>query len=114
VPVKTDAEAKKLLRVLKGLGQVPFYPPSVAGWPSGQAWLSTAAVSLRMQAALTLARAGDVSPLDGSAPSRVDAVAHLIGVGSWSARSSAVLRATASDPERLVALALNTPEYLTN
>jgi uncharacterized protein (DUF1800 family) len=114
VPVKTDAEAKKLLRVLKRLGQVPFYPPSVAGWPSGQAWLSTAAVSLRMQAALTLARACDISPLDGSAPSRVDAVAHLIGVGSWSARSSAVLRAAASDPERLVALALNTPEYLTN
>jgi uncharacterized protein (DUF1800 family) len=114
VPVKTDADAMKLLRVLKGLGQVPFYPPSVAGWPSGQAWLSTAAVSLRMQAALTLARAGDISSLDGSAPSRVDAVAHLIGVGSWSARSSAVLRAAASDPERLVAVALSTPEYLTN
>jgi uncharacterized protein (DUF1800 family) len=114
VPIKTDADAVKLTRVLRGLGQVPFFPPSVAGWPSGQAWLSTAAVNVRMQAALSLTRAGDLSALDGTAPSRVDAVGHLLGVGSWSARSAAVLRAAASDPERLVAVAVNTPEYLTN
>ncbi len=29
------------------LGQLPFYPPNVSGWPSGQAWLSTAAADLR-------------------------------------------------------------------
>jgi uncharacterized protein (DUF1800 family) len=114
VPVKTDADATKLLRVLQGMGQLPFYPPSVGGWPSGQAWLSTAAVDLRLQAATALASAGDLSALDGSTPSRVDAVGHLLGVGTWSARSSAVLRAVASDPPRLVALAVNTPEYLTN
>ncbi len=114
VPVKTDGDAIQLIRVLMGLGQIPFYPPSVAGWPSGQAWLSTAAVDLRLQTATALASAGDLSALDGSAPSRVDAVAHLLGIGSWSARSSAVLRAAASDPKRLVALAVNTPEYLTN
>lgn len=112
VPVKTDADAMKLIQVLRGLGQVPFYPPSVGGWPSGRAWLSTAAVEVRLQAALALTRAGDLSALDGSAPSRVDAVAHLLGIASWSARSSVVLRASASDPQRLVAVALNTPEYL--
>lgn len=114
IPVKTDADAMQLLRVLQGLGQQPFYPPSVGGWPSGQAWLSTAAVDLRLQAATALVGAGDLSALEGSAPSRVDAVAHLLGIGSWSARSSSVLRAAASDPQRLVALAVNTPEYLTN
>ncbi len=114
IPVKTDADAMKLMRVLQALGQLPFYPPSVGGWPSGQAWLSTAAVDLRLQAASALAAAGDLSALDGSAPSRVDAVAHLLGVGSWSARSASVLRAAASDPPRLVTLAVNTPEYLTN
>ncbi|MEP7020459.1 MAG: DUF1800 domain-containing protein [Pseudonocardiales bacterium] len=112
VPVKTDADTMKLIQVLRGLGQVPFYPPSVGGWPSGRAWLSTAAVELRLQAALALTRTGDLSALDGSVPSRVDAVAHLLGIASWSARSSAVLRASASDPQRLVAVALNTPEYL--
>lgn len=114
VPVKTDADAMKLLGVLRGLGQIPFYPPSVGGWPSGQAWLSTAAADLRLQAATALTRSGDLSALDGSAPSRVDAVAHLLGIASWSARSAAVLRAAASDPARLVTLAVNTPEYLTN
>jgi uncharacterized protein (DUF1800 family) len=98
VPVKTDADAMKLVRVLRGLGQLPFYPPSVGGWPAGQAWLSTAAVDLRMQAATALARAGDLSALDGSSPSRVDAVAHLLGVSGWSPRSAAVLRTVASNP----------------
>jgi len=114
VPVKTDADAANLLRVLRSMGQLPFYPPSVGGWPSGQAWLSTATVDLRLQAATALAGAGDLSALDGSAPSRVDAVAHLLGIGSWSPRSSAVLRAAAGNPQVLVALAVNTPEYLTN
>ena len=114
IPVKTDADAGKLMRVLHAMGQLPFYPPSVGGWPSGQAWLSTAAVDLRLQAASALVGAADLSALDGSAPSRVDAVAHLLGIGTWSARSSAVLRAAANDPQRLVALAVNTPEYLTN
>ncbi|MFN2517935.1 MAG: DUF1800 family protein [Jatrophihabitantaceae bacterium] len=114
VPVKTDQDAITLVRVLRGMGQVPFFPPSVAGWPAGQAWLSTAAVGLRLHIATALAAAGDLSMLDGSAPSRVDAVAHVLGIGSWSARSSAVLRSAASDPQRLVALAVNTPEYLTN
>lgn len=112
VPVKTDADAAHLLQVLRSMGQLPFYPPSVGGWPSGQAWLSTAAVDLRLQAAMGLADGADLSALDGSSPSRVDAVAHLLGIGSWSARSSAVLRTAAGNPHLLVALAVNTPEYL--
>ena len=32
-----DAATRKHLAALRDLGQVPFYPPSVAGWPSGQA-----------------------------------------------------------------------------
>jgi len=29
-----------MLDTLWGLGQVPFYPPNVAGWPSGDRWVS--------------------------------------------------------------------------
>src|SRR6202035_4365847 len=113
VPVRDDTAAKKLLGVLRGLGQIPFYPPNVSGWPSGQAWLSTAAADARMQAALSLVNAGDLSTVSKASPTdRLDAVGYLLGVGAWSTRTAAVLRATASDPQRLVAIALNTPEYL--
>lgn len=114
VPIRTDTDAEHLARVLRSLGKLPFYPPSVGGWPSGQAWLSTAAADIRMQAATALAQGADLSALDGSAPSRVDAVAHLLGISAWSPRTLAVLRASAANPQRLVTVALNTPEYLTN
>ena len=66
-----------------------------------------------MQAALSLARAGDLSAVSGVASSnRLDAVGYLLGIGAWSARSAAVLRAELNNVPRLVAVALNTPEYL--
>ncbi len=115
VPIKDDTAAKKLVAVLRALGQIPFYPPNVGGWPSGQAWLSTAAADARMQAATAFARAGELSTVSAAAVGeRVDAAGYLLGVGSWSARSRAVLSAETASPQRLVAIALNTPEYLTN
>jgi uncharacterized protein (DUF1800 family) len=113
VPVPDDTAAKKLLGVLRALGQIPFYPPNVSGWPSGQAWLSTAAADTRMQAALAMVNAGDVSTVSkASTADRIDAVGYLLGVGAWSARTTTVLRDVEADPQRLVAIALNTPEYL--
>ncbi|HEY7048279.1 MAG TPA: DUF1800 domain-containing protein [Jatrophihabitantaceae bacterium] len=115
VPVPDEDGAKKLVTVLRALGQEPFYPPNVGGWPSGQAWLSTAAADLRMRAALALANAGDLTSVTSAASSeRVDAAGYLLGVGAWSARSRAVLQAEVGNPPRLVATAVNTPEYLTN
>jgi uncharacterized protein (DUF1800 family) len=114
VPIADDAAALKLVAVLRVLGQIPFYPPNVSGWPSGAAWLSTAAADARMQAATALAGEADLDAVRGSTAAKVDAVGHLLGVGSWSSRSSAVLAEAAADPRRLVAIALNTPEYLTN
>ncbi len=113
VPVTSDATAKKLLAVLKSLGQVPFYPPNVSGWPSGQAWLSTAAATARMQAGVALAAAGDVSSVaDASPADRIDAVAYLLGIARFSSRTSAALTAQIADPAHLIAVALNSPEYL--
>jgi uncharacterized protein (DUF1800 family) len=96
------------------LGQLPMLPPSVSGWPTGQAWLTTAAAELRMRIATTLAAAGDLDTVSkGATSTRLEAVGHLIGVGTWSPRSAAVLKDAAAQPARLVAFALNTPEYLT-
>lgn len=115
VPVADEAAAKKLVVVLRALGQIPFYPPNVSGWPSGHAWLSTAAADTRMQAAVAFAKAGDVSAVAAAPQSqRVDVVGHLLGVGEWTPRSRSVLSTAAGDPQRLAALALTTPEYLTD
>jgi uncharacterized protein (DUF1800 family) len=113
VPVADDAAALKLATVLRGLGQLPLYPPNVSGWPSGQAWLSTAAADLRMAAAADLAKAGDLSFVTAAAAGdRIDAVGYLLGIGRWSDRSSAALKPAVGNPERLVTIALNAPEYL--
>jgi uncharacterized protein (DUF1800 family) len=114
VPVSDEAAAKKLVVVLRALGQIPFYPPNVSGWPSGQAWLSTAAADARLRAATALARAAQAPLPTGSVSTRVNAVGQLLGVGTWSNRTAAALRDAAADPHRLVAVALNTPEYLTD
>jgi len=100
---------------LKALGQRPFYPPDVGGWPRGRVWLSTASAGLRLRTATNLARAGDLSTIENSSASeRVDAVGYLIGVGAWSDRTAAALRPLVRNPVQLVAAAVNTPEYLTS
>lgn len=110
-----DATVKRLLVVLKGLGQVPFYPPSVGGWPCGQAWLSTAAADIRFATAAALVKTANLDAISGTAQAgRVDAVGYLLGIGRWSGRSRGTLQNAAADPRRLVAVALNTSEYLTN
>lgn len=113
VPVGSE-RAAQLVTVLTGLGQVPFEPPSVGGWPAGAAWLSTASADLRMRAALGLAGAGDLSAVsDGPLAGRLESTGHLLGIATWSDRSAAALRSARDNPVALVAIALNTPEYLT-
>lgn len=115
VPLDTPAQLKKVDATLKGLGQRPFYPPDVAGWPHGRVWLSTASADLRLRAAVNLAREGDLSTVEDAAPAeRVDAVGYLIGVGAWSDRTTDALTPLVRRPAQLVAAAVNTPEYLTS
>lgn len=110
-----ERELKTADATLRALGQRPFYPPSVGGWPRGEAWLSTAAASARLRAAARMAHTGDLSGIESAAPGdRIDAVGYLIGVGTWSDRSAGALRTLARRPPQLVAAAVNTPEYLTS
>ena len=66
-----------------------------------------------MQTASLLARAGDVGPVEDAAPAaRVDAVAHLLGIPTFTDRTVTELRTHTNDPQRLVAMALVAPENL--
>lgn len=115
VPIDTPARMKTLDATLRTLGQRPFYPPSVGGWPRGPVWLSTASAGARLRAATQLARGGDLSGVEDAAPAdRIDAVGYLIGVGAWSDRTVKALQPLLRQPPRLVAAAVNTPEYLTS
>jgi uncharacterized protein (DUF1800 family) len=115
VSVDAPARLKMVNSTLHALGQRPFYPPDVGGWPHGRVWMSTASADVRMRAASQLARAGDLSTVeDAAADDRIDAVGYLIGVGAWSDRTVKALEPLVSRPVQLVAAAVNTPEYLTS
>jgi uncharacterized protein (DUF1800 family) len=114
VRVGDDKHLAQLAGTLRALGQLPFYPPNVGGWPGGRTWLSTAAARTRWDAAAQLAAQADLSPVTDAAPAdRVDAAGYLLGVGNWSDRSAKVLSHYRANPRTLTAVALNTPEYLT-
>jgi len=115
VSLEEPAQLKVAEGTLRSLGQRPFYPPSVGGWPLGQVWLSTASAEARLRAASRMARTGDLSGIEDATPGdRIDAVGYLIGVGAWSDRTAIALRPLVRTPPQLVAAAVNTPEYLTS
>ena len=109
-----EESARVLLPWLQAVGQAPFAPPSVGGWPSGEAWLTTVGIAQRAEAARTMARKGDTTIIEQAAiKDRVDAVGHLCGIGAWSDTTVKALTGVRDDPKRLAAMALNSPEYLT-
>jgi len=114
-PIDDPDLLEAIVVALTVMGQRPFYPPNVGGWPSGQAWLSTSSISARAWAADKFTKSGDLSVVEQSAQGdRVDAVGYLLGIGAWTDRTAAALKPLANDPQQLVAAAVNTPEYLTS
>ena len=111
----SDAERKQVFGGLNGMAQVPLRPPSVGGWPAGEAWLTTSSLQARVRLAALLTRAAApavVSRLT-AAPStgRLDALARLLVVDEWTPRTRAALAPLARDPKRLITAALVSPEY---
>lgn len=110
LPDKTKVQ---LLGGMRGMGQVPFLPPSVGGWPSGNSWLTTSSALTRLQVAQLVAQHADLKDLTAAAPgSRVDGVRNLLAVDGWSERTVAALRQVQGDPKQLVAVAACAPEYV--
>ena len=95
------------------LGQHPFFPPNVGGWPADQAWLSTSSAQYRINFATALIKAGDLTPIS-SIPQRdrLDALTNWLGISEWSSRTRLALRGSLSDPARLTLLAICSPEYV--
>ena len=113
--LKLRANGPKYLAVLKNLGQLPFDPPNVGGWPYDDAWLTTAASLTRLQFAGMIAERGDISPVaDAAVSERADAAAVLLAVDEWGPQTRVALAQVASNPVALMTLALCAPEYVVN
>ena len=98
---------------LSQMGQVPFYPPNVGGWPYGQAWLSGVSFQYRFGLAQGIVTAGgDLSPLSVAKSKMVQACADWLGVPEWSRRTGSVLSAATGSPSELAIAAVLSPEYM--
>lgn len=101
--------------VLTVMGQRPFYPPDVDGWPRGRVWLSNTSTAARVWAANKFIPISDITIVqDAPVGDRVDAAGYLLGIGAWSDSTVEALKPLADQPSRLVVAAVNTPEYLTS
>jgi uncharacterized protein (DUF1800 family) len=102
-----------LLNFLNKLAQVPFDPPNVGGWPTDEAWLSSASAQFRASFATWLVAQGDLSPIENLTPGeRVQKTADLLGVVEWSSRTKSALEGNVKSSKRLILLAICSPEYL--
>ena len=103
----------QLFNYLDKLGQVPFNPPNVGGWPAAQAWLSSATAQYRIAFAAWLIKQSDLRALNEiPAGSRVAKSADWLGVAEWSPRTQSTLRASLADPAQFALLALCSPEFI--
>ena len=103
----------QLFNYLDKLGQVPFNPPNVGGWPAAQAWLSSATAQYRIAFAAWLIKQSDLRGLkEIPMGSRMAKSADWLGVAEWSPRTQSTLRASLADPAQFALLALCSPEFI--
>ncbi|QFU92082.1 DUF1800 family protein [Amycolatopsis sp. YIM 10] len=100
----SDLDEKKLLNGLRGMGQLPFRPPSVGGWPSGGSWLTTSASVARLNLARLVAQKAK--------PEALERLRETLGMDTWSDRTKGALDGVAKDPRELLAVAACAPEYV--
>jgi uncharacterized protein (DUF1800 family) len=108
--LKTPAQ---MINHLEKLGQVPFSPPNVGGWPAAEAWLSSAIAQYRIACATWLIQQSQLRVLKSLTPAqRMMQSADWLGVAEWSPRTKAALRDVQGDPVQFAILALCSPEYV--
>lgn len=112
VPSQMNSQ-NKISNYLDKLSQIPFSPPNVGGWPTDEAWLSSASAQFRLAFAAWISSQIDLSQLTLIAPERrVAYLENLLGVVEWSPRTTFALYEIRNNPERLVTLAICSPEYV--
>lgn len=105
-----------VIRYLASMGQVPFDPPNVGGWPTDEAWLNISSMQARLAFSKYILASADLRTLNSIPETdlRIRYLADLLGINSWSTRTKSVLRTSLSNPSQLVLMAINAPEYVVN
>ena len=113
-PSKVKNRAQ-IINYLDKLGQYPFNPPNVGGWPFDEAWLNIASTQYRISFAGNLIAQGDLSPIAGlSGLTMENALADWLGIPEFTLRTKAVIRSPGLTSAQIVSLALCSPEYVVN
>jgi uncharacterized protein (DUF1800 family) len=95
------------------MAQVPFLPPNVGGWPTDEAWLSSASAQFRIAFASSLAKQIDFSALAAvSSEKRIDYIKDLLGVYNFSSRTFIALTNAKDDLSQFFTLAVCSPEFV--
>jgi uncharacterized protein (DUF1800 family) len=112
VPSKLNT-SEQLIFYLEQLGQVPFAPPNVGGWPDGASWLSSASALSRFAFANWLVPQSSLQVVGKMLISdRTKKSLDWLGVPEWTDRTQSVLDDTSSDPIQFTVMALCSPEYI--
>lgn len=109
-----EKQARHLAATLRGMGQLPFLPPSVGGWPAGGGWLTTGAALARVQAARLITEQATLPSDAAKIPKRqrVEYVRRLLGVDRFSTRSADAINQVADRLPLAIAVAACAPEYV--
>lgn len=109
-----DDQARHLMANLRGMGQLPFLPPSVGGWPSGGGWLTTGAALARVRAARVITERATLPSAATKTPTRqrVEYVRRLLGIDQLSTRSTDAISQVADRLLLAIAVAACSPEYI--
>jgi uncharacterized protein (DUF1800 family) len=109
-----DLSRPPLYALLDQLGQVPFDPPSVGGWPQNGYWVSTATALARLRFAQTAVAAAPTTWLDPVRPAdRPATIAARFGIDGFTAGTTAALSG-APNARVALTLALVSPENTLN
>jgi len=110
-----EDDRRVLMQGIDGMGQIPFDPPSVGGWPSDTAWLTTSATTTRLRLADLLGNRMPKAFADklSAVPDdqRPDVLARLLVVDEFTARTKSAMKGFLDNLPKLVALGLSSPEY---
>lgn len=105
----------QITNYLDKMGQLPFNPPNVGGWPFDEAWLNIASTQYRISFLAYLVAQGDLSPIAGLSGLQMEnALADWLGIPEFSARTKDAIRAQGLTSAQIVTLAMCSPEYVVN
>jgi len=105
-----------VIHFLSTMGQVPFDPPNVGGWPTDEAWLNISSMQARLAFSKYIISQVKLDSLANLPKTdvRIQYLGDLLGVASWSTRTKSVFRTALGDPAQLILIAINAPEYVVN